>query len=327
MTSFSTVEVKAMPEPDAVARAELAAALAEDGANAHLTLSWRPKPGEYKTHYVEVEARVGDEFLEHAREAATQLADERVWVQYNPEWPLKETEFFTLAEDEIPGGNLFPELEDFLNLDRFERKRMKKPRLYTVAIEVDNDQIALFGKRMANLKQLRRSRGTFTAVWDGDTFNQLEAIAFTFSNSFDWVLWRDVLYVLDVKNFHAEFRDNAALLSAVQDQVDEIAEQVSILGAEEFVKRCQSSVPMSSKLHSVFQYGIWREPVDKLKVYAAERGIEVEWDGDALVFDGSIGRQHAILKLLDEDRTHGPVSGRTYDSAAKQTVELPAKGT
>jgi hypothetical protein len=313
-----------MTEPDAAARAELATALTEDRANAHLTLSWRPKPGEYKTNYVEVEAGIAEEFLGHAREVGAQLADERVWVPYNPEWPLKETEFFTLTEDEIPGGNLFPALENFLDLDRFERKRMKKPRLYSVAVEVGDDQVALFGKRMANLKQLRRSRGTFTAVWDGDTFNQLEAIAFTFSNSFDWVLWRDVLYVLDVKNFHAEFRDNAALLSAVQDQVDEISAQVSIRGAEELIKRCQSSVPMSSKLHNVFLNGIWREPVDKLKVYAAERGIEVEWDGDALVFDGSIGRQHAILKLLDEDRTLGPVSGRTYDSAAKQAVEVPS---
>jgi hypothetical protein len=312
-----------MPEPDAGSRTELASALAKDGAGAHLTLSWRPKPGEYKTSYVEVEAGIGEEFLEHAREAAAQLADGRVWVHYDPEWPLKETEFFTLAGDEIPGGNLFPELESFLDLERFERKRMKKPRLYTVAIEVADEEIALFGKRMANLKQLRRSRGTFTAVWDGDTFNQLEAIAFTFSNSFDWILWRDVLYVLDVKNFHAEFRDNAALRGAVQEQVDEISARVSIRGAEEFIERCQSSVPMSSKLHNVFRNGIWREPVDKLKIYAAERGIEVQWDGDALVFDGSIAHQHAILKLLDEDRTLGPVSGRTYDSAAKQAVEIP----
>ena len=83
---------------------------------------------------------------------------------------------------------------------------------------------------------------------------------------------------------------------------------------------------MASKLRSVFEHGIWREPVAKLKVYAEERGIEVQWDGDSLVFDGSIGHQHSILKLLDEDRTEGPVSGRTYDSAAKQAVDVPSTG-
>jgi hypothetical protein len=314
-----------MPEPDAAGRAELAELTADGDAAAHLTLSWRPKPGEYKSSYVEVEEALADEFLEHAREAASELAEGRVWVDYEPEWRLGEAEFFALSGTEIPGGNLFAELEDFLNLEHYERKNMKKPRLYTVAVELDDDEVALFGRRMANLAQLRRRKGLFTAVWDGDTFNQLEAIAVTFASTFDWILWRDVLYVLDGKRFHAEFRDQAALQEAVSAKVEEIAEKVAIVGVDDFVKRCQSSVPMASKLDNVYRNGIWREPVEELKVYGEERGIEVQWNGDALVFDGSIGHQHAILKLLDEDRTEGPVSGRTYDSAAKQTVDL-AKG-
>jgi len=305
-------------------RRELLELVADNEAEAHLTLAWRPKPSEYRVRLVEMEEGLGEEFLAHARAAAADLAEERVAVAYDPEWPLAENQYFALAGEEIPGGNLFADLEDFLDLESFERKSMKKPRLYTVAVQGE-EGTALFGKRMANLKQLGRRKGLFAAVWDGDTFNELVDTVTTFSTRFDWVLWDDVLYVLNAKSFHAEFRDSAALRAAVQGHVDAICEQVEIAGVADFVSRCQSSVPMASKLRSVYEHGIWREPPEKLKAYAVERGIDVDWDGDRLVFDGSIERQHAILKLLDEDRTEGPVSGRTYDSAAKQAVEVPAK--
>jgi hypothetical protein len=309
-------------EPNA--RAELSELLEGEDAEAHLTLAWRPKAGVYDVRQVEIEKGLGKQFLAYARASAAQLAEERVAVTYDPEWPLKDSEYFALTEGQIPGGNLFPDLADFLNLESFERKKMKKPRLYSVAVQ-GGAETALFGKRMANLTKLGRSGMLLPAIWNGDTFNTLEDLVLTFSTKFDWVLWRETLFVLDAKNYHGEFRDSVALRAAVQEHVDAICESVEIVGAAEFVKRCQSTVSMSSKLQSVFENGIWREPVANLKAYASERGIEVRWDGDRLVFDGSLEHQHAILKLLDEDRTHGPVSGRTYDSAAKQTVELGPK--
>jgi hypothetical protein len=53
-----------------------------------------------------------------------------------------------------------------------------------------------------------------------------------------------------------------------------------------------------------------RAPIDELKKYAEERGLEVGWtDDDELVFDGSIENQWSILKLLDEDRPRDPSAG------------------
>ena len=303
-------------------REELLEAIGSEEATAHLTLAWRPEPGRYTVNRVEIESDLSEEFLGHARAAVAQLLEDRVEVGYDPEWPLKETEYFALGEDQIPGGNLFGDLNDFLALPRFDRKALRKPRIYTVAVQTGTE-VALFGKRMAYLKQLGRKKGRFSAVWDGSTFNELEATVATFSTDFDWVLWGDVLYVLDSKNFHAEFRDQGELRAAVQGHVDQILTRIQIVGAEAFAERCKRSVPLASKLQSVAENGIWERPVAELKSYATERGIPVEWDGDALVFDGSIDRQSAILKLLDEDRTHGPVSGRTYDSAAKQAIDLP----
>jgi hypothetical protein len=56
------------------------------------------------------------------------------------------------------------------------------------------------------------------------------------------------------------------------------------------------------------------------KQYAQDRGIDVTWHGEALVYEKTIEKQWNILKLLDEDGTEGPVSGRTYDSLAKREV-------
>jgi hypothetical protein len=314
--------VKSVGDDEEAGRRALVGLVTADDATAHLTLAWRPSPGHYAVHRVEIEADLSEEFLEYAGASAGHLADERVAVPYNPEWPLKGNEYFALSGQEIPGGNLFPDLADFLSLPRFQRKALRKPRLYTVAVQAEAGT-ALFGKRMAYLKQLGRRKGRFSATWDGSTFNELEVTVATFSTGFDWVLWDEVLYVLDAKNFHAEFRDQEALREAVQGHVDQIRSRIEIIGADDFAERCKRSVPLASKLQSVIENGIWEKPIPELKAYATQRGIPVEWDGDALVFDGSIDRQSAILKLLDEDRTHGPVSGRTYDSAAKQAVKLP----
>lgn len=306
-------------------RSALLELVGAEEAAAHLTLAWRPEPGSYTVHRVDIDDGLSAEFLEYAQTATGDLARERVEIAYDPEWPLKESEYFALRGDQIPGGNLFPDLADFLSLPRFEKKALRKPRLYTVAVQAEGGT-ALFGKRMAYLKQLGRRKGKFSVTWDGSTFNELEVTVATFSTSFDWIFWDEVLYVLDAKNFHAEFRDQEALREAVQSHVEEITAKIEIIGAEDFAERCKRSVPLASKLQSVARNGIWEKPVAELKAYAAERAIPVEWDGDALVFDGSIERQSAILKLLDEDRTHGPVSGRTYDTAAKQAVELPGGG-
>jgi hypothetical protein len=226
-----------------------------------------------------------------------------------------------LRDGQIPGGDLFDQLSNFLDLERFEKAALRKPSLYTVAVQTPHGT-ALFGKRAAYLKQLSTRPGIFAAAWDGNTFSRLSDSVISFATDFDWVLWRNVLYVLDGKRFHAEFRDQQALKAAVRDHVEAIQEKTEIVGADRFIERCQTTVSMASKLQSVAEHGIWDRPVPELKRYAEERGIAVEWRGDALVFDGSVEHQFAILKLLDEDRTHGPVSGRTYDSAAKQAVDI-----
>jgi hypothetical protein len=299
--------------------AQLSAAVAGEQAKAHLVLAWRPKPPDYRAELVELEERVGQEFLKYARATAAQLA-ERTVVAYDPEWPLRDHEYFELAANEMPGGDLFTALTDFQNLNRFTRRQLTKPRLYVVCVQTDHGT-ACFGKRMAFLKVLKQKAGMFAAVWDGSTFNALTDSVATFSTSFDWVLWANKLYVLDAGGFHAEFRDSAALLKAVAEHVRAIGQTLPIQNADKLTERCRVSVPMASKLRRVAERGLHlTSTVDQLKQYGTQYEIPVVWDGDQLVFDGSLETQWAILKLLDEDRTEGPISHRHYESAAKREI-------
>ena len=203
----------------------------EKDAEAHLTLAWRSEPGKYRVRYVEAEHELAADFLEHAEGAALQLVEDRAEVSFDPEWPLSDAEFFALTVEQIPGGNLFPELEDFLNLQRYERKTLSRPRLYTVAVQ-GAEETAFFGRRTAYLATLGRRKGVFSAVWDGSTFSELEAVVTTFATDYHWVLWRDVLYVLNAKNFLGEFRDQEELKGAVRKHVATICERIEIRGEE-----------------------------------------------------------------------------------------------
>lgn len=281
-------------------------------------MAWQESPPHYRALHVDISKDVAGQFLGLARDTAADLATS-IEVPYDPEWPLKPHEHFELTGAEIPASELFDDVRDFLNLDRLHKRMLTRPRLYVVPVQTSKGT-AYFGKRMAYLKVLGRQRSVFSAVWDGDTFSKLDQSVATFSNSFDWVLWNDRLYVLDAKGFHAEFRDNKAVKAAVKKHVRDITKVLKIQNGDEFIERCQSSVPMASKLEKVAKDGIWKQPVPTLKKYATNYKIDVTWDGDELVFEKEIESQWDILKLLDEDRTRGPVSGRHYESSAKHTV-------
>jgi hypothetical protein len=135
------------------------------------------------------------------------------------------------------------------------------------------------------------------------------------------VLWRGVLYVIDSGAFHADFRDNAAVLNAVETHVAAVQTHVAIQNAGLLRERCRANVAMASKLARIAASGLQlTSSIDELKAYAAQYDISVQWDGDELVFDGSLEGQWSIFKLLDEDRTEGPVSHRHYESPQKRTV-------
>jgi Domain of unknown function (DUF4868) len=304
-------------EPDP--RTTLVDAASQADATAHLILAWRSSGAAYRLRLVETDENVSGTFRDYARRTASQLA-QRAEVTYDPDWPLAEHEYFALHEEDLPAPSLFRDLADFQNLLGFERRHLTKPKMYVVAVQMSSGT-AWFGRRMAFLQVLKQKKGLFAAVWDGSTFNALTHSVATFAETFDWVLWDGSLYILDSLAFHAEFRDTAAVLRAVTAHVAEIQGHVAIRNSDEFVARCRANVQMASKLRRVAENGLHlTSSIEQLKAYASQYRIRVEWEEDDLVFDGSLEGQWAILKLLDEDRTEGPVSHRHYESSAKREI-------
>src|SRR4051794_30386917 len=87
-------------------RAELQVAISNDAAEANLVLGWRSSSGAYRVRRVQMEEDLAEHFLELARNAAEDLLNQRTHVPYDPEWPLKEHEYFALPNDPPVGGDL-----------------------------------------------------------------------------------------------------------------------------------------------------------------------------------------------------------------------------
>jgi Domain of unknown function (DUF4868) len=297
----------------------LASAISSNDARASLLLGWRTEAPNFRIELVELDAELSNHFLDLARAEAAKLA-QKLTVEYDPEWILRDNQYSELSAESLPSTNLFAQLADFVNLDSFTRRNLTKPHLYVVAAQI-NGRVAYFGKSMTRLRVLKKTKGKFSAVWDGSTFNALTDNVATFSESFDWVYWDESLFIIDEKGFHDQFRDIHEIQIAVEGHVLAIGRKLGIVNEEKFIQRCQSNVPMASKLRRVAERGIHlTHSVDELRQYAIEWDIPVEWDGDKLVFDESLAGQWNILILLDEDRTEGPVSHRKYESASKREI-------
>jgi len=200
-------------------------------------------------------------------------------------------------------------LGDFLNLERFHKRSLTSPRLYTVAVQTPTGT-ALFGKRMAYLK-ISSTVGKVCSPPFGMVrpFSDLETSVATCSMTVDWVLWDGMLYVLDAKNLHAEFA------------ITRRSGKLSLITWTPYVRRSQSKAPINL-LCDVSPACRW--PANSSTSWKQASGVNRSalsrstrssaastWSG-IRTNSCSMARlsgSSPFSKLLAEDRTHGPVSG------------------
>jgi hypothetical protein len=263
---------QAEPQPS------LVNALDDPETSAQLVFAWRRQevttfPWAYRVELVDLAETVVAEFRKYAT-AGAKVVDAGNSIEYDPEYRLRQGECFVLTRDEWPGGDLFTQLESYLTLPRFAQN-LTKPRLYVLAVSSRTGN-AFFGKTMGALQVLNRTKGAFSAIWDGSTFNALAESMATFSKSFDWVIWQDKLFVLNAAGFHAEFRDNEAIKRAVSEHVAAITSgTLQIRNSEALISRCQMNVALAAKLKHIAEQGIQQYDVATLKKYSADYGIAV----------------------------------------------------
>ena len=186
---------------------------------------------------------------------------------------------------------------------------------------MDDDTLAFFGARITSSSVLERTSKALRIVFRDDAFDSLDDTVVTFRPGFDWIAWQDVMIVLNASNFHAIFRDIPALVAKVDQHLNTIAAHIGIDNLDGLRARIKAYPAMMVKLQRIIDRAdMHTRPAAVLRQYGNDYSIAVDWNGDRMVFDGSVEKQWNVLRLLDEAHTLGPVTGKHWDTSSKTEV-------
>jgi hypothetical protein len=310
----------AAAEPHAFPRDELAAQLAT--ATVQVLLAYRNTATEWDLLRLPLHGDLQESFRKRAQDEAVRLRDQLTGRTYDPQWQLGSEEFFHLSNVPPVGGDLFTQLPAFATLHEFkERRRIRQPNAWIVIAQLDDGTLAYLGARITARSVLARDSRILRIVYSGEAFDALDDTVITFGEGFDWIAWQGVMIVLNASGFHAMFRDIPALQAQVEANLATVTAHIGIDNLEEFGARVRAYPGMMVKLQGIIDRAdMHTRPPQVLRQYALEYSIAVDWNGDRMIFDGSIERQWNILRLLDEARTLGPVTGKHWDTSSKTQV-------
>jgi hypothetical protein len=307
-------------KPDEFPREQLVEKL--KNVSVQLVFAYRDSPTEWEFRRARLHADLPDTFRSAARDQAVNLRDDRVGRAYDPEWELRRDEFLYLDNQPPAGGNFFTELPNFAQFEEFqEKKRIRQPKAWVLIAQLSDKTLAYFGARIVPSRILRRNSRELRLVYRDTAFDTLDDTVISLETSFDWIAWQGVMIVLDAKGFHAVFRDIPALIKKVDQHLGTVTQHVGIDNLSEFSQRIKDTPAMMVKLARIIERAdMHTRPPEVLRRYGEEYGIEIEWSGDRMVFEGSVERQWNILRLLDEARTLGPVTGKHWETSTKVEV-------
>lgn len=309
-----TTDPKDFPRDDLASQAKT--------ATVQVVFGFKSSPTDWSFQRLPLQAELQEQFRQRAEAAATDLRDTRTGREYDPEWDLKPHEFMYVSNDPPIGGNFFAEIAKFATLPEYRPgARAKKPNVWVIVAQLDDGTIAYFGTRITAASVLDRSKNYLRLIYTDRVFDSLDETVLTLRPETDFIVWQDVMIVLNATNFHFVFRDIPALVARVGDHLAEITKHVAIEGLDEFAERVKAFPGMAVKLSRIIERAdMHTKPPAVLRKYGRDYSIDVDWNGDAMVFDSSMGKQWNILRLLDEAHTLGPITGKHWDSASKVEV-------
>jgi hypothetical protein len=291
-------------------------------ATVQVAFGYRRTPTDWEFRRLPLHGGLQEDFRKQTEDAATDLAHNRTGRSYDPQWELQPHEFFYVSNVPPVGGNFFAQLSGFAALRDYEdRRRIRRPNALVVIAQLPDGTLAYFGKRITASAVLDRSSKMLRLVYHEQAFDTLDDTVVTFGSGFDWLVWQDVMIVLNATNFRMMFRDIPALMAQVDAHLTIITQHVGIKNLDAFADRIKSMPGMMVKLQGIIERAdMHTRPAPELRQYAVDYSIHVEWDGDEMVFDDSVEHQWNILRLLDEARTLGPVTGKHWDTSSKVEV-------
>lgn len=307
-------------DPNDFPRDELATQLAT--ATVQVLFAYRNSATEWDVLRLPLHGDLQERFRKRAEDEAVRLRDELLGRAYDPQWELGSEEFFYLSNEPPVGGDLFAKLAGFANLREFrERRRIRTPNAWVLIAQLDDSTLAYMGARITARSVLARDSRILRIVYSGEAFDTLDDTVITFGEGFDWIAWQGAMIVLNATGFHAMFRDIPALQAQVDANLATVTQHIGIDNLDEFRARIKAYPGMMVKLQGIIDRAdMHTRPPHVLRQYAIDYSIALDWNGDRMVFEGSIERQWNILRLLDEARTLGPVTGKHWDTSSKTQV-------
>lgn len=306
--------------PQNFPRSDLATKIAS--ATVQVVFGYRNSATDWEFRRLPLHGTLQGDFRAQAEAAAVDLRDNRTGRSYDPQWELQDYEFFYLSNSPPVGGNFFLQLPAFASFaDYQERKRIRQPNALVVIAQLSDGTIAYFGKRITARSVLERNSAVLRIVYHDGAFDTLDDTVVTFGAGFHWLTWQDVMIVLSATDFRMLFRDIPALIAQVDANIAAITQHVAIGNLEAFTARIKSMPGMMVKLQGIIERAdMHTKPAGVLRKYASDYSIHIEWDGYKMIFDDSVENQWNILRLLDEARTLGPVTGKHWDTSSKVEV-------
>ncbi len=306
-------------------KAELAVGVAWFGASS------------YQVARAALDKQLQNDFREVARRAAARLR-RRTPQDYQLGDDLTRDHVGTLPLSQASGALIHPKAGDAL-------KKLRKtgdanpltanaleetPSFYALIWrDPEAKRVILFGRRLARQSIARRRNG-FSARLAGDeaTLKKFEGQLIMFDEDVDWILADDTFFIFKPRPFEDSFLNAAALTAAVAKNASALHKKVPIKNLAAFQKRCIEVPSMQLKLAKIVDsadFAKWTPDPVKLEQYSKKYGNNktgpvVQFAGGQMVFEGSLGKQWNILKLLDQAFFTSELTSTKFEATGKHTV-------
>lgn len=243
-------------------------------------------------------------------------------ILYKPE--EREVEYQDLDEIEpvklalAPLDNLAP-VEAFSPTDTDVVNGL---RYSAVVLTGSDGQRAYFFRVFTAANELTRKPWAALVLRDG-AYSEVEEQVFLFSEQVDCFVFKETVFVVNKNNYRKIFD----LLERIQKEAGKAADAlnkvVPIINFDEFKSACRSQTTMADKVIEVSKRDYFSSlSVPKLKPIIDEFGLNVDLDedGERLIFDPRpAGRWH-ILRLVDDDYLRSSLTDHRYEVNSKTSM-------
>ncbi len=298
--------------------------VASDGAP-HLVFCSAPaSDGAYSLTVVDIAKPLEDDFRAIAREAADSLRLNQAPVAYAATERPPESKYPVLDQtaDEASWALLRPQLlaalaeaSNYAVLPDADLSKAR-PLFYVIACHQDSD-VVLFG-RATEPRNVPKKSMRISAVFRDGVLHKLEEELVLFDSKIDWIFWKDAFYIINVPAFERVFIDRQRLIGQVTTNIAAVTQTLTVVGQADLATRCAGNLNMAVKLQRIISRGEYKKwSVAQLKSYSQKYQPAIQWQGDAVVFDGSLGHQWDILKMLDEAWFTAELSQEHFEATSK----------